>query len=385
MASAAAIASTTTATSEVARQRETRSGSWLPRCDVEATTRERNAKGRCDEDRDEENSRQQKIWRRRSALKQREMARWQIATAASATAEARARRGGLPGSGEARRSQASLSPQQRDRHRTVTPSCHSAAMPASSPPRQRYACAGGDQGRPETTRTEILHNAKPTADELDSADEHNSRRPTTGHAERREDTKRRRDARERRHTPRSRHEGELSPRRPGTSEQRARQRRKAKTRARKNALQLTNERDKAATGRRNRPRRRRTAEDLRERNWAHYGEQLSDEYHEQYGGTHREHRDETTDDRRRKTRRQTKEGPLRRRELQQRELRRRCAETRRREQRIHLPLQQAVLSVQRLPFPARHRGRRHRTDLRRALLRSPAASYMSGVWVTTGE
>ena len=27
----------------------------------------------------------------------------------------------------------------------------------------------------------------------------------------------------------------------------------------------------------------------------------------------------------------------------------------------HLPLQQAVLSVQRLPFPARHRGRRHRT------------------------
>ena len=53
-------------------------------------------------------------------------------------------------------------------------------------------------------------------------------------------------------------------------------------------------------------------------------------------------------------------------------------------QRIHLPLQQAVLSVQRLPFPARHRGRRHRTDLRRALLRSLAASYMSGVWVTTG-
>ena len=30
-------------------------------------------------------------------------------------------------------------------------------------------------------------------------------------------------------------------------------------------------------------------------------------------------------------------------------------------QRIYLPLQQAVLSVQRLPFPARHRGRRHRT------------------------
>ena len=30
-------------------------------------------------------------------------------------------------------------------------------------------------------------------------------------------------------------------------------------------------------------------------------------------------------------------------------------------QRIHLPFQQAVLSVQRLPFPARHRGRRHRT------------------------
>ena len=49
-------------------------------------------------------------------------------------------------------------------------------------------------------------------------------------------------------------------------------------------------------------------------------------------------------------------------------------------QRIHLPLQQAVLSVQRLPFPARHRGRRHRTDPRRALLRSLAASYMSGVW-----
>ena len=53
-------------------------------------------------------------------------------------------------------------------------------------------------------------------------------------------------------------------------------------------------------------------------------------------------------------------------------------------QRIHLPLQQAVLSVQRLPFPARHRGRRHRTDLRRALLRSLAAPYMLGVWVTTG-
>ena len=32
-----------------------------------------------------------------------------------------------------------------------------------------------------------------------------------------------------------------------------------------------------------------------------------------------------------------------------------------RPQPIHLPLQQAVLSVQRLPFPARHRGRRHRT------------------------
>ena len=48
-------------------------------------------------------------------------------------------------------------------------------------------------------------------------------------------------------------------------------------------------------------------------------------------------------------------------------------------QRIHLPLQQAVLSVQRLPFPARHRGRRHRTDLRRALLRSLAAPYMLGV------
>ena len=31
-----------------------------------------------------------------------------------------------------------------------------------------------------------------------------------------------------------------------------------------------------------------------------------------------------------------------------------------------------------------HRGRRHRTDLRRALLRSLAAPYMSGVWVTTG-
>ena len=30
-------------------------------------------------------------------------------------------------------------------------------------------------------------------------------------------------------------------------------------------------------------------------------------------------------------------------------------------QRIHLPFQQAVLSVQRLPFPAQHRGRRHRT------------------------
>ena len=53
-------------------------------------------------------------------------------------------------------------------------------------------------------------------------------------------------------------------------------------------------------------------------------------------------------------------------------------------QRIHLPLQQAVLSVRRLPFPARHRGRRHRTDLRRALLRSLAAPYMLGVWVTTG-
>ena len=49
-------------------------------------------------------------------------------------------------------------------------------------------------------------------------------------------------------------------------------------------------------------------------------------------------------------------------------------------QRIHLPLQQAVLSVQRLPFPARHRGRHHRTDLRRALLRSLAAPYMLGVW-----
>ena len=45
---------------------------------------------------------------------------------------------------------------------------------------------------------------------------------------------------------------------------------------------------------------------------------------------------------------------------------------------------QAVLSVQRLPFPARHRGRPHRTDLRRALLRSLAAPYMLGVWVTTG-
>lgn len=53
-------------------------------------------------------------------------------------------------------------------------------------------------------------------------------------------------------------------------------------------------------------------------------------------------------------------------------------------QRIHLPLQQAVLSVQRVPFPARHRGRRHRTDLRRALLRSLAAPYMLGVWVKTG-
>ena len=53
-------------------------------------------------------------------------------------------------------------------------------------------------------------------------------------------------------------------------------------------------------------------------------------------------------------------------------------------QRIHLPLQPAVLSVQRLPFPARHRGRRHRTDLLRALLRSLAAPYMLGVWVTIG-
>src|SRR4249920_1955413 len=44
----------------------------------------------------------------------------------------------------------------------------------------------------------------------------------------------------------------------------------------------------------------------------------------------------------------------------------------------------AVLSVQRLPFPARHRGRRHRTDLRRALLRSLATPYMLGVWVITG-
>ena len=41
-------------------------------------------------------------------------------------------------------------------------------------------------------------------------------------------------------------------------------------------------------------------------------------------------------------------------------------------------------SVQRLPFPARHRGRRHRADLRRALLRSLAGPYMLGVWVETG-
>ena len=45
-------------------------------------------------------------------------------------------------------------------------------------------------------------------------------------------------------------------------------------------------------------------------------------------------------------------------------------------QRIHLPFQQAVLSVQRLPFPARHRGDVTAPYLRRALLRSLAASYM---------
>ena len=43
---------------------------------------------------------------------------------------------------------------------------------------------------------------------------------------------------------------------------------------------------------------------------------------------------------------------------------------------IHLPFQQAVLSVQRLPFPARHRGRRHRTLPTQSFTPEPAASYM---------
>ena len=42
------------------------------------------------------------------------------------------------------------------------------------------------------------------------------------------------------------------------------------------------------------------------------------------------------------------------------------------------------LSVQCLPFTARHRGRHYRTDLCGALLRCLEAPYILGVWVKTG-
>ena len=45
-------------------------------------------------------------------------------------------------------------------------------------------------------------------------------------------------------------------------------------------------------------------------------------------------------------------------------------------QRVHLPLQQAVLPVQRLPLIARHRGRQLCSNLCRALLGRVAAPYM---------
>ena len=45
-------------------------------------------------------------------------------------------------------------------------------------------------------------------------------------------------------------------------------------------------------------------------------------------------------------------------------------------QRVHLPLQQAVLPVQRLPLIARHRGRHLCSNLCRALLGRVAAPYM---------
>ena len=51
---------------------------------------------------------------------------------------------------------------------------------------------------------------------------------------------------------------------------------------------------------------------------------------------------------------------------------------------LNVPLQQAVLSVQCLPFTARHRGRHYRTDLCGALLRCLEAPYILGVWVKTG-